>query len=148
MNEKHEWDSDAATTESTIRTSYELLSGKAHEPRDWDRWRALHAPGARLIPIETGPQGGRTARVMTPDEFIASRTPFLSQNDFYEWETERQELRYGTLVHVWSSYEAAHERGGPLIRKGVNSIQLWDDGMRWWILSISWDTVEAIARAG
>ena len=84
---------------------------------------------------------------MTPDDFIASRTPFFSQNDFFEWETKREERRYGQLLHVWSSYEAAHEPGGNLIRRGVNSIQLYNDGARWWILTVAWDTVEAIARA-
>jgi len=26
----------------------------------------------------------------------------------------------------------------------VNSIQLWDDGTRFWILSVAWDAVEAL----
>jgi len=147
MNEKGSATDDTATPEAIIRASYELLSGAASEPRDWARWRALHAPGARLIPIEADDEGARIARLMTPDEYIASRTPFLSQHDFFEWETAREELRYGSLVHAWSSYEAAHEPGGRPIRKGVNSIQLWNDGKRWWILSVAWDSVEAVDRA-
>jgi len=141
-------DGDAtASPESIIRAAYALLSGRASEPRDWNRWRALHDAGARLIPLDPGEDGAPVARVMTPDEFIASRTPFLSQHDFYEWETTRQELRFGQLVHVWSSYLAAHEPGGHPIRKGVNSIQLWNDGSRWWILSVAWDAAEAVTKA-
>jgi hypothetical protein len=135
---------DSATLEAIIRTDYELISGRASEPRDWDRWRALLAPGARLIPIELADDGTRVPRVMTPDEYIVSRRLLLSQQDFFEWETGREELRFGSLAHVWSSYEAAHEPGGRPIRKGVNSIQLWHDGARWWILSVAWDAVEAI----
>ena len=138
---------DTATTESIVRTAYAMLSGRALEPRDWDRWRSLHAPGARLIPIEEGGDGSRIARVMTPDEYIASRAPFFAQTDFFEWETAREELRCGDLVHVWSSYDGAHEPGGPAIRRGVNSIQLWHDGQRWWILSVAWDAVEAVTAA-
>jgi len=26
----------------------------------------------------------------------------------------------------------------------VNSIQLWNDGARWWILSVLWDAVAAL----
>jgi hypothetical protein len=144
VNTPAERSGDAATPESIIRIAYEMISGRAGVLRDWDRWRALHAPGARLIPIEAAADGSRIARVMTPEEFITSRSAFFADHHFYEWETDRQALQYGRLVHVWSSYEAAEEPDGPRIRKGVNSFQLWDDGARWWILSVSWDAVEAL----
>ena len=138
---------DASSSESIVHAVYALISGRANEPRDWNRWKALHAPGARLIPIED-PGGGRgKPNVMTPDEFIASRSPLFAKENFYEWETAREEIRYGQLVHVWSSYEAAREPNGTLTRKGVNSIQLWDDGTRYWILSVAWDAVEALNAA-
>lgn len=135
---------DSRSSESIVHTAYALISGRAGEPRDWDRWKSLHAPGARLIPIEAPGGGARKPNVMTPDEFIASRSPLFEREDFYEWETAREELRYGQLVHVWSRYEAAREPNGTPIRRGVNSIQLWDDGTRYWILSIAWDAVEAL----
>lgn len=135
---------DAASSKSIVDINYALISGRAGEPRDWDRWKTLHAPGARLIPIEVAEDGSRVPRVMTPDEYIASRSPWFQREDFFEWETAREEFRCGQLVHVWSSYEAAREPNGKLIRKGVNSIQLWDDGKRFWILSVAWDSVEAL----
>jgi len=136
---------DVVSPEAIIRRAYELLSGRAADARDWESWRALHAPGARLIPLEKPGSGSLVARVFTPDEFIASRTPFLSQHDFYEWETARHENRFGSLAHVWSHYDAAATlRGTPIIRRGVNSIQLWDDGARWWIVSVMWDAVAAL----
>ena len=135
---------DTATPESIVHTAYALISGKAGETRDWQRWKSLHADGARLIPIETDDNGSPVARVLTPGGFIESRSPFFAKNDFYEWETAREERRYGRLVQVWSSYSAAHEPNGTPIRKGVNSIQLWNDGTRWWILSVAWDAVEAL----
>jgi hypothetical protein len=136
---------DVASPEAIIRRAYELLSGRAREARDWDSWKALHAPGARLIPLERGTDGKLVARVFTPEEFIASRALFLSQNDFHEWESARVEQRFGAFAHVWSTYEAAAAlHGTPIIRRGVNSIQLWDDGARWWILSVLWDAAAAI----
>lgn len=138
---------DASTPEKIVHTAYALISGRAGEPRDWDRWRALHSPGARLIAIETGDDGAPFARVMSPGDFIASRSPFFAVSDFFEWETAREEKRCGSLVQVWSSYTAAHEPGGHPIRRGVNSIQLWNDGERWWILSVAWDAIEALTRA-
>jgi hypothetical protein len=133
--------------ESIVAAMYALISGRTSEARDWKRWRELNAPGARMIAIEKASDGSRVARVMSPDEFIESRSQFFLKEDFFEWETDREERRYGELVHVWSSYEAAHSPGGPTIRKGVNSIQLWNDGTRWWILTVAWDAVEALERA-
>ena len=138
---------DSSSSESIIHTAYELISGRAGEPRDWARWLSLHAAGARLIPIGTADGGPRIPNVMTPAEFIESRSRIFEKEDFYEWETARKEFRFGQLVHVWSSYEAAREPGGAAIRKGVNSIQLWDDGSRYWILSVAWDAAEAVTAA-
>ena len=139
---------DVASPEAIVRRAYELLSGRASDVRDWVSWKALHAPGARLMPLEKSSTGALVARVFTPDEFIASRSPFLAQHDFYEWETARMEDRFGAFAHVWSSYDAAAAmRGTPIIRRGVNSIQLWHDGARWWILSVLWDAVAAVTAS-
>ena len=136
------------TVQSIVDRMYAVISGRTNEPRDWAAMKNLYAADARLIPIENAADGSRIARVMTPDEFAASRSLFFEQQDFFEWETAREERRYGQLAHVWSSYEASHEPRGPVIRKGINSIQLWNDGTRWWILSVAWDAVEALDRAG
>ena len=138
---------ETQTVESVIATMYQLISGRTTEARDWNAWKALHAEGARLIPIERAEDGSRVPNIMTPDEFAESRSKFFLQHDFFEWETAREERRYGQLAHVWSTYEAAHEPGGRIIRKGVNSFQLWNDGNRWWILTAAWDAVEALERA-
>ncbi len=138
--------SGTESTQSIIDLAYQLISGKRGEERDWDRWRTLHYPGARLIPIE-GEGENRVAKVLTPDEFITTRSAIFASIDFFEWETERREERYGRLAQVWSSYLAASEPGGTPIRRGINSFQLWNDGERWWILSVAWDAVEALHRA-
>jgi hypothetical protein len=134
---------DVTSLQAIVDAVYEILSGRAGEARDWDRWRALYAPGARLIPIERDSQGLVAPRVLSPDEYIESRTPMLAANDFFEWETEHEELRFGSVAHVWSFYEAARNPGGEPIRRGANSIQLWNDGTRWWILSVVWDAISA-----
>lgn len=138
---------DFATPQSIVNAVYETISGKAGETRDWERLRSLYAPGARLIPFEADSNGRAVPRIMTPDEWIEARTPFFASEDFFEWETERREDRSGTMAHVWSGYEAARTLHGAPIRCGVNSVQLWHDGQRWWILSVAWDGVAAKAAA-
>ena len=131
---------DVTSIDGIIRAMYESISGKAGEPRQWERDRALHHPKALLVPARQAP-GGPAAGVMDLDGFVASRGPFLHANDFYEVEIGRREFRFGAIAHVLSSYEArtAPAPAGKVLRKGVNSIQLLNDGERWWILSTVWD---------
>ena len=43
------------------------------------------------------------------------------------------------MVHVWSTYDSVHSRSDPEpFMRGINSIQLFHDGARWWILSVYW----------
>lgn len=134
---------DVSSIEAIIAIDYKLISGRADEKRDWNRMKTLFAPGARLIPIERDKNGNVVASVFSVDEFIESRSPLLAAGDFFEWEFDREERREGRMAHVWSSYLAARTPGGEPIRRGVNSIQLWNDGSRWWILSITWDAISA-----
>ena len=43
------------------------------------------------------------------------------------------------IAHAFSTYETRHapEDAKPL-QRGINSIQLMNDGKRWWILTIFW----------
>jgi len=136
---------DVASPKAIVTAVYEILSGRAGEARDWGRWRTLYAPNARLIPIERDGEGLLVPRVLDPEEYIRSRAPLLAAGDFFEWETGREELQSGSTAHVWSLYVAAQSPGGAPIRRGANSIQLWNDGSRWWILSVVWDAVNAAA---
>lgn len=139
---------DWQTPESIIKASYECISGKATDQRDWERLKLLYAPGARLIPIELNADGEQRPNMMTMDEYIESRGPMLAAGDFFEWETDRREDREGCMAHVWSTYEAGVTMHGEPIRCGVNSVQLWNDGTRWWIMTMTWDAVSAKKSAG
>jgi hypothetical protein len=130
---------DTASIDSVITAMYESISGFAGQPRDWERDRRLYAPGARLVPTRTLPGGGAAADVFDIDGYIESRTPFFAENDFFEIEIARQEFRFGNMAHVLSAYEGRKSPGGELVKRGINSIQLFHDGKRWWVVSILWD---------
>ena len=42
---------DTVSIDAIIKALYESISGPAGAPRQWDRDRALYAPGALLIPM-------------------------------------------------------------------------------------------------
>jgi hypothetical protein len=56
---------------------------------------------------------------------------------FYEKEIARRTEQFGNIAHVWSIYESRHNEDDPEpFMRGINSIQLFNDGKRWWIVNI------------
>ena len=130
---------DVESIEGVLKAIYEIISGPAG-PRDWDRERSLFAPGALLQPTRREGDGSVGIRdVFDIEGYIASRTPFFAANDFHEVETSRRVDRFGSIAHVWSQYEGRRTAEGEPFLRGVNSIQLFNDGDRWWIVSMVWD---------
>ena len=47
---------------------------------------------------------------------------------------------FGHIMHVFSTYESRHREDDPEpFARGINSIQLMNDGRRWWVVSIFWE---------
>ena len=130
---------DVATPETIVAALYAVISGDRGVARDWDRFRALFHPTARLMPSGLNAQGVGVVRSITPDEYITRSEPFLVGEGFHEREIARRSERFGRIVHVWTTYESLHALSDaqPFAR-GINSIQLFHDGSRWWILSVYW----------
>jgi hypothetical protein len=133
-------DRDVASIDGVVRALYEVISGPAGAPRDWDRERKLFFPGARLVPTRLAPDRRPVADVFDVDGYIASRTPMFEKDSFFETEIARRTFVFGNIAHVLSSYELSRAPGEKPFVRGVNSIQLYHDGKRWWVLSILWDS--------
>lgn len=133
---------DVGSIEGIINAAYGGISGPAGKKRDWDRQRSLFLPGARLIPtaMEAGVKDGRLApEFLDVAAFIARVEPYFQENGFYEKEIARRVEQVGQIAHVWSTYESRHDENDPEpFMRGINSIQLFHDGTRWWIVNIYW----------
>jgi hypothetical protein len=131
---------DVESIDAIMRAVYDVISGPAGQPRDWDRFRSLMAPGARLIPTGARPDGLGILRVWTPEEYITTAGPQLERSGFFEREIGRKLERYGNVVHLMSAYDSkrALSDAAPFAR-GVNSFQLFFDGRRWWVVTIYWE---------
>jgi hypothetical protein len=131
---------DVGTPEAIIAALYGVISGDAGVARDWDRFRSLFHPTARLMP--SGMRDGQgVVRSITPDEYITRSGPVLLANGFHEREIAARSERFGQIMHVWSSYESLHSLSDPSpFARGINSIQLFNDGSRWWVLSVYWQS--------
>lgn len=133
---------DVESIDAIIAAAYDVISGPAGRTRDWDRERSLFISGARLIP--TAVEAGRNDVDLAPqtlnvEDYIARVEPLFAKTGFYEKEVTRRVEQFGQIAHVWSTYESRHDPSEPApFMRGINSIQLFDDGNRWWILSIYW----------
>ena len=132
---------DVESIDAIIATAYDVISGPAGKQRDWNRERSLFYPGACLIPTASIPGRSDVAiepQILDVEGYIARAEPLL-QKGFYETEVARRTEQFGRIAHVWSSYESRHDPNdvAPFMR-GINSFQLFNDGKRWWILSIYW----------
>jgi hypothetical protein len=132
---------DVATPEAIIATLYDVISGGAGQKRDWNRFRSLFVPGARLIPVGVRPDGSAVTRMLSPDDYATTVGPRLEEGGFFEREIAKTTERFGNIMHVFSTYESrrAPSDAQPFAR-GINSIQLLKDGSRWWVVSIYWDS--------
>src|SRR5262249_20860997 len=104
-----------------------------------DRFRSLFTPDARLIAVGPKPGGGTAARNFTVEEFVKMADANTKRSGFYEGEIARRVDKFGQIAHAFSTYESRREKDGKPFARGINSIQLLNDGQRWWVVTIYWD---------
>jgi hypothetical protein len=131
---------DVASPDAILAATYDVISGPAGQQRDWDRFRSLFVPGARLIPVvarKTG--GGFDTRIITPDEYAKFADTYFQKNGFAEREIAQKAERYGNIMQIFSTYESRHDaKDAQPFARGINSFQLFYDGTRWWVVTIYW----------
>jgi len=132
---------DVESIDAIIAAVYDVISGPAGQARDWDRWRSLFVEGARLIPVGRAPDGSVRHRVMSPEDYVEMSGAALERNGFFEVEVGRVMESFGQIAHLFSTYESRRnaDDAEPFAR-GINSFQLMNDGSRWWVVSIMWDS--------
>ncbi len=141
---------DVATPEAVVAATYASINREPGAAPDWDRFRSLHHPDARLAPMAE--QRGGRSEVLSVEEFItwldeatAASAPIGSPADqgFYEEGIHTVVQRYGDIAQVMSTYTKRFATGDEILGRGINAFTLFWDGDRWWILSIAWDEESA-----
>lgn len=127
------------TLDSTIETLYSVISGEKGEARNWELFKYLFKPEAKLIPTGTNKKGVHMARYMTPQEYINTSGKWLVENGFFEKEVARSVHKFGNIAQVFTTYKAYKSNADqkPFMR-GINSVQMLYDNNRWWIINIYW----------
>jgi hypothetical protein len=137
------YEKDVASIDAIIHAVYDVISGPAGS-RDWERLRFLMHPATRMM--RGLPAGTPAAALPTPglaiftsEQFIEYARDRVKAEDFYEYETGREVFQFSRLAHVVSAYASTHAMDQAPFAGGINSIQLWYEDGRWWVLGILWD---------
>jgi hypothetical protein len=120
---------DVASPAALVNAAYEVVSRAPGKPFQWDRFRTLFLPGARLIPNTE--QTGGTFTTHTVESFITWidegwRRVIGTPNDrgFAETGVAATTEQFGDIAHVLSTYEK-HIWGDTQVRgRGINSFQM------------------------
>jgi hypothetical protein len=128
---------DVSSEAAIISALYEVISGEPGAPRDWERFKYLFAKDAFLIPTNKSTEGVFGYRKMTPDEYINFFSTRI-KTGFFEKELKHELVSFGTIAHVFSTYETKETKNGPVTNRGINSIQLFKDQNRYYIMNVLW----------
>ena len=132
---------DRVSPESVVRALYEVISGGADAPRDWQRLQRLFTSTGRLRVQFTQADAAALTRSWTPEEFAReAEEDYRNRGGFWEREVHQRVERFGSIAHVWSVYESRQgsEANEPFAR-GINSIQLVREEDGWVIENLLWD---------
>jgi hypothetical protein len=142
-------DADGASVDAIIAALYGSVSHDASTEPNWERMRGIFLQIGMLIP----PKNPRSDlfTVLDVDGFeqrvkegMAAAKQKGESTAFFEKEVARRADCFGNVCQIFSTYESrrAPSDEKPFVR-GINSIQLVNDGHRWWIASVAWDTERA-----
>jgi hypothetical protein len=131
---------DVRSMDAIMHAYYDVISGPAGN-RDWNRFYSLFVPGGRLIQTDrAAPDSTPRTVVRTPQEFVQWIGPYMAKNALYEKEISHSVDTFGAITQRFSTYAAlaAADDGKPKSR-GIYSAQLFNDGTRWYIVTMYWD---------
>ncbi len=131
--------SEAEALPGIVPALYEVVSGAPGEERNWQFLHDLFAPTATITPLFHR-QGMPDISVLTAREFVALNKRLFKDVGFYETETHNQTIQVGHMATVISAYESREAPDMPAYSKGINTFQLVNDGRRWCVVSVTWDS--------
>jgi len=129
---------DVESADAILAAVYDVISGPAGE-RDWNRFRSLFIPDGRLTAVRESAGENIGYRAMTVEDYVRGAGDYFKKNAFYEREISRKTESFGHIMHVFSTYASRKTPDGEPFERGINSFQLFNDGKRWWVVSIYWD---------
>jgi hypothetical protein len=130
------------TVDHLLAALYDTVSGPAGQ-RDWDRFRALFVPDARIgwvVPQSAATKDKPASKgdvfLLTPDTFLQQNDPYFKTHAFYERSIAKQVEEFGNLVEVWSTKESRGAKDDAHPSRGIDAFQIVHAQGRFWIVSL------------
>jgi hypothetical protein len=130
---------NVSTLDGIMKAYYDVVTVKKGGKVSYERDSLIHWPGVNVGSTGIDKNGKPAFHYMSLKEYHRLSDPYLEKDGFYEKEISRKVEKFGSINHVWSTYESRNEPGGPIIERGINSIELYFDGTRFWILGWFFD---------
>jgi hypothetical protein len=128
---------DVGSIDAIVRAVYASVSFTDGRGPDAERLASLCVPHARLMKVHPG--GIDDMSVPEFVDRVRTRIDAQRLTTFVERELFRRTEVFAGIAHVFTTYESRTDDGdGQLLYRGINSVQLRNDGRRWWILTILW----------
>jgi hypothetical protein len=131
---------DVASIDALLDAYYASTSGNPGQPRQWDRFKSLFVPDARLIAVRPGGDGSSGAGFLTVSDYVGANKNYFEKGGFFDREVGRKTEEFASIASVWSTFESRHKSDDatPYVR-GIAAMQLMKDKNRWWIVNVVWD---------
>jgi hypothetical protein len=130
---------NVSTLDGIIKAYYDVVTVKKGGKVYFERDSLIHWPGVNVGAVSISKNGKPAMHYMSLKEYHRLSDPSLEKDGFDEREISRKVEKFGSIYHVWSTYESCNEHNGPIIERGINSIELFNDGARFWILGWFYD---------
>jgi hypothetical protein len=130
---------NVSTLDGIIKAYYDVVTVKKGEQVYYERDSLLHVADAHVGSGYIDKQGKQRFNYMTLKKYHQLSDASLSRDGFDEREISRKVEHFGSIYHVFSTYESRNSKNGPVIERGINSIELFNDGTRFWILAWFFD---------
>ena len=136
----HPWRKDVESIEAITLAIHQWASVDKGEVRDNKLLAYLVVPDAYAIDIIH--DGDKTSYRTSFVRDRLKREPVPASIGYHEKVKIIKYDSVGQFANVWADYEIREVEGAPAISLGVTNIQVYYDGMRWWILG--WQNIKRI----
>jgi hypothetical protein len=130
---------NVSTLDGIIKAYYDVVTVKKGGKVYFERDSLIHWPGVLVGAVSVSKNSKPAMHYFTLKEYHRLSDASLEKDGFDEREISRKVEKFGAIYHVWSTYESRNDAGGPIIERGINSIELFYDGTRFWIMGWFYD---------
>jgi len=130
---------NTGSLDGIMKAYYDVVSVKKGEKPSYERDSVLHYGNVQVGWAVKTKSGKMAFKYISLKEYHRLSDDGAALQGFDEREISRKVEKFGAIYHVWSTYESRNTKAGPVIDRGINSIELFYDGTRFYILGWFFD---------